>query len=81
MPHDWMGWGWGWGMVGMLLMAVFWILVVVGIVLLVRWAADQGRRVPADGPREDSPLDILERRYARGEIDRDEFQRRKQDLS
>ena len=75
--HQWMmGGSWGW--VGML---AFWVLLIAGIVFLVRWAASQGRERPTAGPRSDAPLDILKRRYASGEINRDEFEQKKRDLS
>jgi putative membrane protein len=60
----------GWGIIEGLFMVAFWTLVVVLIVGLVR-----GR--PAGGPRGAGPLHILEERYARGEISRDEFMERR----
>ncbi|MFI5341971.1 MAG: SHOCT domain-containing protein [Candidatus Methylomirabilales bacterium] len=76
-----MGWGWyggyGMGVVGGLLMLLFWGLIIVGLVLGVRWLWDHGRS--GTGPAE-APLDILKRRYARGEITKEEFERMKQDL-
>jgi putative membrane protein len=77
-------WGWHpmWGMwgvwgVGMLfVMMTFWIVVVVGLIALVRWLTTQGR-----GPRSDAALDILRQRYARGEINKDEFDAKRRDLS
>jgi putative membrane protein len=77
-------WGYmsGWWGAGMgLMMALFWILAAVGIVALV-W----GFRRPGSsgGPSgisgADSALHVLEERYARGEIGRDEFQQKKRDL-
>ncbi|HMM94714.1 SHOCT domain-containing protein [Phycicoccus sp.] len=80
--HDGMGyvgwWGLGLGMV------VFWALVIVGIVLAVRWAAgprspDAGaapHRPPRDADRPDAQW-ILDQRYARGEIDEQEYRRRR----
>ena len=80
-PYEY-GWGhpmwgaWGpWGIGMMLMMLVFWGLIIVGLVLGIRWLVTQGKE-----PRTDSPLDILKRRYARGEIDRDEFEAKKRDL-
>jgi putative membrane protein len=73
-PMSWM-WGvWGAGM--MLMMLVFWGLVVTGIVLGIRWLARQGRE-----SRPDPALDILRQRYARGEINKDEFEAKKRDLT
>ncbi|MDP3937681.1 MAG: SHOCT domain-containing protein [Deltaproteobacteria bacterium] len=73
----------GWGGVGMggggLLMLLIWVVVIVAAVLGVRWLWDQGqpRRPPQDGDR---ALEILRTRYARGEIDREEFEERRRDL-
>ena len=67
-------WGAG-GLVMMLMMLVFWGLVIAGLVLGVRWLAGQGH--PA---RRDEAFEILRQRYARGEIDQQEFETRKRDL-
>jgi putative membrane protein len=79
-------WGWGWhpmwGMwgawgIGMLLvMLTFWVVVIVALVAGIRWLIAQGRE-----PRSDAALDILRQRYARGEINKDEFEAKKRDLS
>jgi putative membrane protein len=63
----------GWGLVGFLLMAAFWVLVVMIIVGLVRG----GRRGLGGGS---GAVKVLEERYARGEIDRDEFLERRRYL-
>jgi putative membrane protein len=65
-------WGWGWGM-GMIL---FWILIVVGIIVLAKWIAGQ----KSGPPQGDSALDILKRRYAKGEISKEDYDRMKKDL-
>jgi len=71
-----MGWMWGaWGIGMMLMMLVFWGLVIAGVVLGVRWLARQGGMSHAD-----EALEILRRRYAKGEIDRDEFEAKRRDL-
>lgn len=78
-PWDWghpMMWGWGMGM--MVMMLVFWGLVIAGVVLLVRWLAGLGGG--RDGGRTDRALEILRERYARGDIDREEFESRRRDL-
>lgn len=79
-PWDWghpMMWGWGMGM--MVMMLVFWGLVIAGVVLLVRWLAGLGSGRDGGG-RADRALEILRERYARGEIDREEFESRRRDL-
>jgi len=83
MPHSGMGYGMGFGFGG-IFMLIFWGLIIFGIVALVKWlftspGAHHGAPQHPPAPRRD-PLSILEERYARGEIDRDEFLARKQDL-
>ena len=74
-------WHGGWyGMIfGPLMMIVFIALIVGVVVLVVRWlgAPGSGR---AQGRAEKAPLDILEERFARGEIEKDEFEQRRQVL-
>lgn len=68
----WHGWGpdgWGGWLAMTLSMLVFW----GGLLLLVAWAV---RRF-APGPRSSDALRILEERFATGEIDREEFERRR----
>jgi putative membrane protein len=77
--YEW-GWGmhpmWGvWGIGMMLIMLLFWGLVIVAVVLGIRWLISQGKET-----RSDSALEILRQRYARGEINREEFEARKKDL-
>jgi putative membrane protein len=67
-------WGAG-GLVIMLMMVIFWGLVIAGLVLGLRWLIGQSR--PA---LRDEALEILRQRYARGEIDKQEFEARKRDL-
>jgi putative membrane protein len=74
-----MEWGYGMGWFGMIFMALFWIAVIVGIVLLILWIIRSGGRPGAKG--EDSALGILRERYAKGEISKEEFEEKKKDLS
>ena len=76
-----MGWGYGMGWLGMILMAVFWIAVIVGIVFLIRWLVVSTGSGDRRANSEDSPLEILKRRYARSEINREEFEEKKRDLA
>ena len=85
-----LGWqGYGYGMMGpgmmggfgtMFLMPILWI-AVIGLII---WAVVAAVRRPGepDGPARsaDSALEILKRRYARGEINKQEYEERKKDL-
>ena len=75
----WSDYGWGWGMgFGMISVVLFWILVILGIVILVRWIAGGS---PGTGQTPvKTALDILKERYARGEIGREEFEQKKRDI-
>lgn len=75
-----MGWGYGMGWFGTVIMAVFWVAVIVGIIFLIRWLVVSTHGSAHRGGSEDSPLEILKRRYARGEINKDEFEEKKKDL-
>lgn len=71
-------WHWGFGFGHWFFGILFWIVVLVILVGLVRAAG--GFR--SDTRRRDkTALEILEERYARGEIDQEEFERKKRDLS
>jgi putative membrane protein len=56
-------------------MLLFWALVITGIVLGIRWLIRQGRSEVSD-----SALEILRQRYARGDINREEFEAKRRDL-
>ncbi len=59
-------------------MWIFWILLIVGVVVLVRLLSGRDTGTPIE--RRESPLDILKTRYARGEISEEEFHRRREEL-
>ncbi len=71
-----MGWG-GFGF-GWIFMIIFWILIILGVVALVRYF---GGTKQTSMDRAKTPLDILKERYAKGEIDKKEFEDKKKDLS
>jgi putative membrane protein len=71
-------WAWPMASAMWLLMLAFWILVIVGIIVVIRRLAIPPRETLTG--RQDTPLEILRRRYAAGEIDRDQFTRMKKEL-
>ncbi|MGH1419433.1 MAG: SHOCT domain-containing protein [Hyphomicrobiaceae bacterium] len=76
MMHDgWYGW-----FVGPIMMMVFLVITGIVVVSIVRWLMGPGHGPHGFGPVERSPLDILKERYARGEIDKDEFDERRKVL-
>ena len=67
------GWSW-WGWVGMTItMLIFWGLVIWGIVALVRYYNAPRADAPSGREQEATPEGILATRFARGEIDEQEF--------
>jgi putative membrane protein len=68
-----------WGWVGYVLMVIFWAVGTVAVVLWVKSWLEQGR--PGSASREpESALEILKKRYARGEINKQEFDEKRKDL-
>ena len=80
MPHDYF---WQWHLwVFPLFMPIFWI-VMIGLCLYFIFGRHRSRRtwVPGRGFEDETALDILKKRYAKGEISQDEFERMKRDIS
>lgn len=63
------GWGMGW----------WWIIGILVVVLIV-WLIVRSANSRDTSTKEKSSLDILKDRYARGEIDKEEFEKKKKDL-
>lgn len=72
------GMGWGGWIVMTLTMVAFWSLVVFGVVAIFR--GDRDARSAPQQPRERDPMQILDERFARGEIDVDEYHARQEGL-
>ena len=79
MMHDWgFGWGGGGGMFfGPLFMIAGPILLIVLVVLLIRWLTDSH---DSPRPRIPTPREILDERFAKGEIDREDYETRRKAL-
>ncbi len=73
------GYSWGGMAFGMISMLLFWFLLIAAVVVLARHAWGPGKS--AEGRPEKTAIDILKERYARGEIEREEFEQKKRDLS
>ena len=58
---------------------LFWILIIIGVVLLIVWLVRQPGRYGRERG-EETALDILKKRYAKGEISKEEYEKMKDDL-
>ncbi|MCP2518833.1 SHOCT domain-containing protein [Candidatus Aminicenantes bacterium AC-335-A11] len=59
-------------------MWLFWILILVGLVFLIKWIVQQSKTTETKGG--ESALEILKKRYASGEITKEEFEEKRKDL-
>lgn len=76
----WWAWGFGHMLFGGLMMIVFWGGIIALIVLLVRWLGGASGDSSGPGSRR-TPLQILQERFATGEIDKQEYEERRKLLS
>lgn len=77
-----MGFGFGFGILGLLLMVLFWGGLILLAVLLVR-ALFRGNRgsFSTTSAHTETPREIIDERYARGEITREQYELMKKDLN
>ena len=73
-------WFLGWGILWMIMITAFWLLLLLGLALAVRWLWRVGSGIGTVRLQEESALEILKKRYARGEIGKEEFEAKKRDL-
>ena len=76
----WSGGWYGW-FVGPIMMILFIAVADAVVVLLVRWFGGSGHGAAPHLRPGKAPLDILEERFARGEIDKEEFEERRRILN
>lgn len=77
--------GWGYGMrgffgAGMIMMPIIWIAIIGLGVYFIKRVVDSSDRDRISHNSQASPLDIVKRRYAKGEIDKEEYQKIKDEL-
>ena len=75
-----MGFFWGMHWFGLIFMFTVWVMVLLGLFFLVKWLIQttSGKKEIYSGSNK--ALEILKERYARGEIDKSEFESKKKDL-
>lgn len=69
----------GWG-IWMIIMVIFWLLIVILIITMIWFLVRRAGNLGQDSSQE-SALDILRKRYARGEIDEEQYRRMKEELA
>lgn len=65
----------GFGIFGWLFMIIFWLLLILVVIALIRYLTRSGKDKESR-----TPLDILKERYARGEINKKELEEKMKDL-
>lgn len=78
-PYGYGPGGWGWMIGGWIMMLVFWALVIIGIVAMVRYVSGRGGAARLD--EGETPLEILRRRYAAGELTKEQFEEMKRNVA
>jgi putative membrane protein len=76
MQYGMMDSGYGMGGGWWILMFIFWLLVLIGIVLLIKYLWEHGGAKTEN----ESAIEILKKRYANGEISKEEFEEKKKDI-
>ena len=86
-----MMWGWpnmmggffggGIGWIGMILGFIFFILIIIGIILLIVWIVKRTNQPGTEVRTDNKALEALKERYAKGEINKEQYESIKKDLS
>ncbi len=83
-PGEMGPWMWTWGFhmgwFSIILMGLFWIAVIVAILFLIRWLMVSTSHRNREARLKDSALEVLRMRYAKGEINKEEFEEKRKDL-
>ena len=58
------------------MMALWWIIIILIVTIAVRWFSKE----KSQPPKQDSAIELLKKRYARGEISKEVFEEKKKDL-
>ena len=64
-----------------LAMMLFWVVLLAGGVFLVVWLLRQSRLTDIGFQRGPRPLEILQQRYAKGELTREQYEQMRRDLT
>ncbi len=73
-----MGYGVGWVMG--IINIIFWVVVIIGVIYLIKWLSSTSKQGGKETKGENTAFDILRERYAKGEINREEFEEKKKVL-
>jgi putative membrane protein len=63
---------------GGIFMILWWAIVIFGILIFIKWIGGQNK---TDQKNDKTALDILKERYAKGDINKEEFEERKKDIT
>ena len=79
------GYGFGsssgtWGIVGGIISLLFFLLIIIGTILLIVWAVRQFSHQPHQMTQASKSIEVLRERYAKGEITKEQFEQMKKDL-
>ena len=74
--YNMMGWGFG-----SFMMIIFWVIVALLIYILVKGSLGAHKNCCGNNNAPNKALDVLKERYAKGEINKEEFEAKKKDIS